>query len=226
MHEGVDGSGVCCGDDNNIITCDVLRAEGTEDALVDIWEVRREGRTHRPDDCPAAKDGICSPRGYVSSADNEHMLVLQVNHHGKERRPVNVHMVCYHIIYHANIFTRRTQKLRRIYRLVVVLAMCAVLAGSSDAFIRDGAVRGRKGLSFGSISYAFDTLSVTIRNSNSHNVNFGGSMIFLDRNYRVVARAELMTEKIKRRSSRRYKGYFTEGSGNEAQSAQYLEWEF
>ena len=116
--------------------------------------------------------------------------------------------------------------MRRSCKFIVVLAMLVILSGISEAFIRDGAVRGRKGLSFGSISYAFDTLSVTIRNSNPHNVNFGGSMVFLDRDYRVVARAELRTEKIKRRSSRRYKGYFTEGSGHEAQSAKYLEWEF
>ena len=116
--------------------------------------------------------------------------------------------------------------MRKICRFAAVMAVVLVLAAGAEAFIRDGAVRGRKGLSFGSISYAFDSLSVTIRNSNPHNVNFGGSMVFLDRNYRVIARAELRTEKIKRRSSRRYKGYFTEGSGNEAQSAKYLEWEF
>ena len=51
-------------------------------------------------------------------------------------------------------------------------------------------------------------------------------MIFLDRHYRVVAKAELMTAKIKRHSSRKYKAFFSEGSGNEAKSARYLEWEF
>ena len=107
-----------------------------------------------------------------------------------------------------------------------MLVVLLVLSGISEALIRDGGIRGKSGLSFGSISYSFDSLSLTIRNSNSHNVNFGGSMLFLDKNYRVIARAELMTEKIKRRSSRRYKAFFSEGSGNEAQAAKYLEWEF
>lgn len=109
---------------------------------------------------------------------------------------------------------------------MIVLAILLVLTGISEALIRDGGIRGKKGLSFGSISYEFESLSVTIRNANPHNVNFGGSMLFLDRNYHVIARAELHTAKIKRRSSRRYKAFFSEGTGNEAQSARYLEWEF
>lgn len=116
--------------------------------------------------------------------------------------------------------------MRRSFTLAATLSLLLLLVVSSEALIRDGAIRGKSGLSFGGISYTFDGLSLTIRNSNPHNVNFGGSMLFLDRNYRVIARAELMTAKIKRRSSRRYKGFFVEGSGNEAQSAKYLEWEF
>ena len=116
--------------------------------------------------------------------------------------------------------------MRRSFTIAAALSVLIVFAGISEALIRDGAIRGKNGLSFGSISYDFESLSLTIRNSNSHNVNFGGSMLFLDKNYRVIARAELMTAKIKRRSSRRYKGFFVEGSGNEAQSAKYLEWEF
>ena len=116
--------------------------------------------------------------------------------------------------------------MRRSFAIAAALSLLLLLAGISEALIRDGAIRGKSGLSFGSISYDFDSLSLTIRNSNPHNVNFGGSMLFLDKNYRVIARAELMTAKIKRHSSRRYKGFFSEGSGHEAQSAKYLEWEF
>ena len=116
--------------------------------------------------------------------------------------------------------------MRRSFTISAAVSLLLLFAGISEALVRDGAIRGKSGLSFGSISYDFDSLSLTIRNSNSHNVNFGGSMLFLDRNYRVIARAELMNAKIKRRSSRRYKAFFSEGSGNEAQSAKYLEWEF
>ena len=101
-----------------------------------------------------------------------------------------------------------------------------MLAGISEAVIRNGGIRGKSGLSYGSISYSFDSLSVVIRNSNAHNVNFGGSMLFLDKNYRVTARAELLSATIKRNASRKYKAFFSHGSGNEAQTAKYLEWEF
>ncbi len=116
--------------------------------------------------------------------------------------------------------------MRRVYKFAAVIALSLMLAGISEAVIRNGGVRGKKGISYGSISYSFDSLSVVIRNSNHHNVNFGGSMLFLDKNYRVIARAELLSATIKRNASRKYKAFFSEGSGNEAQAAKYLEWEF
>ena len=116
--------------------------------------------------------------------------------------------------------------LRRVYRFMIALVILAVLAGISEAVIRNGGIRGKSGLSYGSISYSFRSLNVVIWNSNHHNVDFGGSMLFLDKNYRLIARADLLPAKIKRNSSRQYKGFFSKGSGNEAQRAKYLEWEF
>ncbi len=116
--------------------------------------------------------------------------------------------------------------MKRVYRFAAVFAVVLVLSVSAEAVIRNGSIRGKSGLSYGSIGYSFGSLSVVISNSNHHNVNFGGSMLFLDKNYRVIARAELMKATIKRNSSRRYRGFFSEGSGNEAQAAKYLEWEF
>ena len=111
-------------------------------------------------------------------------------------------------------------------KIIFVVLLSLALAGVCEAVIVDGAVRGKSGLSYGSISYAFDSLNVTIRNSTKYNVNFGGSMLFLDKNYRVIARAELLTAKIKRHSSRKYRAFFSEGTGEEAKKARYLEWEF
>ena len=116
--------------------------------------------------------------------------------------------------------------MRRLCKLAAVFALAVMMCGMSEAVIRNGGIRGKAGLSYGSINYSFESLSVVIRNSNHHNVNFGGSMLFLDRNYKVIARAELMKATIKRSSSRRYKAFFSQGSGNEAQAAKYLEWEF
>ena len=38
--------------------------------------------------------------------------------------------------------------------------------------------------------------------------------------------SELLTAKIKRHSSRKYHGFFSYGTGEEAKRARYLEWEF
>ena len=111
------------------------------------------------------------------------------------------------------------------FSFAAVILAVMISAGISEAVIRDGAIRGKK-LSFSSVSYTFKELSVTIRNPSKYNVNFGGTMVFLDRNYRVIARAELLTAKIKRHSSRRYRGFFSYGTGEEAKTARYLEWEF
>ena len=116
--------------------------------------------------------------------------------------------------------------MRKLYQFAAVLIVSVMFAGISEAVIRNGSIRGKSGISYGSISYSFESLSVVIRNSNAHNVTFGGSMLFLDRNYRVIAKAELLSATIKRHSSRKYKAFFSSGSGNEAQAAKYLEWEF
>lgn len=111
-------------------------------------------------------------------------------------------------------------------KIILILVMIFVFAVSSEAVIIDGAVKGKSGFSYSNISYSFDSLSVTIRNSTKYNLNFGGSMLFLDKNYKVIARAELLNAKIKRRSSRKYRAFFSEGTGNDAKRARYLEWEF
>ncbi|MBQ7196195.1 MAG: hypothetical protein IJS40_02160 [Synergistaceae bacterium] len=113
-------------------------------------------------------------------------------------------------------------KIKFAIALVFLLSLVAICEG----VILDGAIRGKNGLSYSAISYGFDSISVTIRNSTKYNVNFGGTMLFLDKNYKVLARAELLTAKIKRRSSRKYKAFFSEGTGNDAKRARYLEWEF
>ena len=99
-------------------------------------------------------------------------------------------------------------------------------AAAAGAVVRDGIVPGRSGLSFHGVTYHFGHLFVNVANQTAQNVIFGGSMLFLDRHYRPVARAELLPEKIKRRSTRRYRAVFTLGSGHEAAAASHLVWEF
>ena len=112
------------------------------------------------------------------------------------------------------------------FKLALAVMILILFSGMSEALIRYGNINGKPGLSFSGLQYTLKTLNVTVRNTTKYNVNFGGTMIFLDRNYRVIARAELLNAKIKRRSSRKYKAFFTEGNGHAAQSAKYLHWEF
>lgn len=104
--------------------------------------------------------------------------------------------------------------------------MLFMYAGVCHAVVRNGSIEGKAGLSYGFMSYDFGSVNVTIMNGNRHQVTFGGTMVFLDKDYRVVARAGIPSGVIKRNSSRRYKGFFTEGSGSSAQKAKYVRWEF
>lgn len=132
------------------------------------------------------------------------------------------------VILKKNYIFRSVDFLRnsKIKFLVIITILILSITVEAFGFIRDGAVPNKKGLSFSSISYQFKELKITIRNRNHYNVNFGGTMIFLDRHHREVARAEILTKKIKRNSSRRFNGIFVKGSGNEASSASFLVWEF
>ena len=114
---------------------------------------------------------------------------------------------------------------------LALLAAAFLLAGwpglcPAEAVVREGGIEGRPGFSFRNLIYEWDHLLVDIVNGTRRNVTFGGTMIFLDRHGRTVARAELLPERIKRKSSRRYKGLFVEGSGEEASRAMRLMWLF
>ena len=99
-------------------------------------------------------------------------------------------------------------------------------AGPAEAVVREGAIEGRPGFSFRNLIYKWGHLFVDIVNGTPRNVSFGGTMLFLDRRKRVVARAEILPERIGRRSTRRLRGVFTEGSGEDASTASLLVWEF
>lgn len=101
----------------------------------------------------------------------------------------------------------------------------ALYASAAAAFLRGGGIPGRQGLSFHRITYHYGHLFVDISNGTGRNVIFGGTMLFLDRWRRPIARAEILPEKIGRRSTRRFRATFTEGSGEEASSAAHLVWE-
>ena len=110
--------------------------------------------------------------------------------------------------------------------LFAVMLLRTLACGTARAFIREGGIAGRPGLSFHGMACFWGHLDVNITNGTRENVIFGGTMLFLDRRKRVVARAEILPERIGRRSTRRLRGVFTEGSGEDASTASLLVWEF
>lgn len=56
-------------------------------------------------------------------------------------------------------------------------------------------------------------------------MTLGGTMLFVDQHNKVVARAEILPQKIKRRGTKIFKAVFTEGSGADAKSAKSLVWD-
>ncbi|MBQ9565743.1 MAG: hypothetical protein IJU98_09170 [Synergistaceae bacterium] len=121
---------------------------------------------------------------------------------------------------------RRQGRYLPVGRMLLALMAVVLWLGTAWGLIREGAIPGRAGLSFHRLTYRFGYLDVSVTNGTGQNVIFGGSMVFLDRHYRPVARAELLPESIKRRSTRRYRAVFVEGSGHEAADASFLVWEF
>ena len=98
--------------------------------------------------------------------------------------------------------------------------------GASFALVRESGIEGRPGISFRNIVYQWKSLTVEIINSTAANVDFAATMTFVNRYGEPVAKAEILPQRLKRRSTRRCLGNFILGSGEEAQGAARLVWEF
>lgn len=113
--------------------------------------------------------------------------------------------------------------------MVFAAAFCLAAslgAGAAEAVVREGRIEERPEFSFRNLIYKWDHLFVDIVNGTPRNATFGGTMLFLDRHGKTVARAELLPAKVKRNASRRYTGQFVQGTGEEASKAMRLMWLF
>jgi hypothetical protein len=125
----------------------------------------------------------------------------------------------------------RARKMKRIVLPVLVLVWALVLTspGVSVAVVgvvRDGRIEDVPGVRFENILYAWNSLSIDVVNMTNRSMTFGGTMTFLDRRGRPVARVRLLPKKILRDSVERYKGYFVEGTGETARRASRILWDF
>jgi hypothetical protein len=112
--------------------------------------------------------------------------------------------------------------------LCVGVAVVLVLAfsGASCAAFRYNRIEKVPGLQFGNLIYAWGKVELDVINITPDTRMFGGTMIFLDRRGRPLARASLLPKKITGLKSERYTAYFVEGSGEIAQHAVSVIWDF
>ncbi len=109
---------------------------------------------------------------------------------------------------------------------VFLFAFLSVFCGNSSAVLKEADIEGRPGLSFKNIIYGWDSLFVDIVNMTPHNLDFGCTMVFINKYGEPIARAEILPERLEHRSVKRYIGRFVLGSGEEAKRAVNLLWEF
>jgi hypothetical protein len=82
------------------------------------------------------------------------------------------------------------------------------------------------GFRFENLVYDWDKVALDVVNTTTDIRKFGGTMVFLDRNGRPLARAELLPRKIDGLRSERYAAFFVEGSGETARRAMRVRWDF
>ena len=118
--------------------------------------------------------------------------------------------------------------------VMIALALTFLLQSSSGTAyatapsntVRHGRIEAVPGFLFENIVYAWDKLTLDVVNITSSNRFFEGTMVFLDRRGRQVARANLLPRKIVGQRSERYIAYFEAGSGETARRALRVIWDF
>jgi len=116
----------------------------------------------------------------------------------------------------------------------IVLALTFLGQGSSGTAhatapsnnVRYSRIETVPGFRFENLVYAWDKLTLDVVNITPNNNFFEGTMVFLDRRGRPVAKAELLPRQIIGQRSVRYIAYFVEGSGETARRALRVIWDF
>lgn len=117
-------------------------------------------------------------------------------------------------------------KRKSFFRNTLFLALALVcFAKIAFAVVPDSRIEDLPGLRFENVVYNWNSVYVDVVNMTDRNVQFGGTMIFLDRYGRPLASARLLPRKIARESAKRYTGYFTEGAGDMARRAVRVTWD-
>lgn len=115
--------------------------------------------------------------------------------------------------------------MRPLIKICLVWVCLLLSANGAWAVVREGRIEEVPGLRFENVRYGWGSLWVNIVNMTDRNVQFGGAMIFLDRNGNVLAVAQLLPKRAVRNSVGRYNAHFQVGSGDGARRAVRVLWD-
>ena len=128
-----------------------------------------------------------------------------------------------------NIAEKQNDKFNifQIFCVTATIVLVLTLSGTAYAAIRyNNKIEEVPGFRFKNLVYAWNKVELDVVNTTSDNRFFGGKMIFLDRRGKPLASASLLPKKVIGRKSERYTAYFVEGSGEAAQRAASVIWDF
>jgi len=110
--------------------------------------------------------------------------------------------------------------------VAVAIVLVLTFPGAARAALRHSRIEAVPGFRFENLVYSWNKVMLDVVNTTSSNNSFEGTMIFLDRRGKTVARANLLPRNIAARRSQRYNAYFVEGSGETARRALRVLWDF
>jgi len=122
--------------------------------------------------------------------------------------------------------------LKILYVLCLGVAIALVLtcirgsSGPAHAVVRYSRIEAVPGFRFDNLVYAWDKLTLDVINVDPNGRIFEGTMVFLDRRGKQVARANLLPRNVNGGRAERYIAYFEKGSGETARRATRVIWDF
>jgi len=108
----------------------------------------------------------------------------------------------------------------------MAIVLAGALSGAASGAVKEDIIEDVPGFRFENVVYAWDKVSLDVVNMTRDNGLFGGTMIFLDRRGKPIAKAVLLPKKVAAMRSERYTAHLVEGSGEAARRAKRVIWDF
>jgi len=113
-----------------------------------------------------------------------------------------------------------------VFRTFGAIVLVLAFSGAAHALVRHSRIEAVPGFRFENLVYFWDKVMLDVVSTTCNVSVFEGTMVFLDRRGRIVARATLLPRRIASRGTQRYNAYFINGSGETARRASRVLWDF